>query len=310
MKFEERLSIEMKAADASLPGAPLSWPATIARGRRRRAVLVLAVATASASVGAALVLGGLALTGDKEPNFPPAAPSPTGPSPTPSPSVDGAGYNLEAVEPAVTKWLGAVAAGDHRAAWATLGPASRNKMGSFEAFRQLASGDYQGTWARWAGVEADLYLTPAGSSDEGSVVVVTMVGEVSQEGSPPAVDAQTLVVRVRGDNVRVEPEIGQYSVDLITPEAPQPVDPAVAVAAVPADVVFEAEVTKSVSTYFDIVDQGLGHEGKFDDRNPAGLRTSSWDPSASLPPGQHILTVYSIASGGPIDATALIFTVE
>lgn len=307
MTFEERLSAEMKAADTSLPGAALTWSSTIARARRRRASFVLALAGASASAAALLIAAGVALSTDDGPGPRPAGPGPTA---SPSPTVDGPGYNLAAVEPAVLEWLDAIAAHDYRAAWEMLGPASRSKMGSFQAFESVASSDYRGIWGRWAGGAVDLYQTPAGSSDEGALVVVTMVAEVAQEGSQPALDAQTLVVGVTGDRVRIEPEIGQYPIELITPQAPQPVDPAVAGTPVSPDVVFEAEVTKTRGTYFDVVDLGLGHVGKLDDRNPAGLRRTTWNPSSPLPAGRHILTVYSISSGGPVESTAVIFTVR
>jgi hypothetical protein len=307
--FEERLSAEMKAADASFPGAPLTWSSTIARGHRRRASFVLALAGASASAAALLIAAGVALSTDDGAGPRPARPGPTT-SPAPSPTVDGPGYNLAAVEPAVLEWLDAIAAHDYRSAWQMLGPATRSKMGSFQAFESVASSDYRGIWGRWAGAAADLYQTPAGSSDEGSLVVVTMVAEVAQEGSKPALDAQTLVVGVTGDRVRIEPEIGQYPIQLITPQAPQPVDPAVARTPVSPDVVFEAEVTKTRGTYFDVVDLSLGHVGKLDDRNPAGLRRTTWNPSSPLPAGRHILTVYSISSGGPVESTAVIFTVR
>lgn len=283
-----------KAAEAALPGRPLSWTSTLDRGRRRRASHALIVALCATAVGAAAA-GAVAVTRNFAPVTRPAAPKPSLSSP---------------LEAAAMDWIDAIGGERYWTAWRMLGPASRSAFGGFREFEAVASTDLKGSWARWAGAEIDVYQTPVVSSDEGSVVAMTIVGEVDQQGSPPALDAEILVVRVLDSEVVVEPHIGQYPVDLRSPPAQPPVAAALVPGSVPNDVVFRADVTKSAEVYFDVADLGgVAHVGRFDNRDPAGIRTASWKPPP-LPPGRHVLTVVSSTSQGQIDATAAIFTVD
>jgi hypothetical protein len=295
VNIEERLSLDMKkAAEAALPGRPLSWTSTLARGRRRRASHALIVALCALAVGAAAAAGVIAVTRNFAPVTRPAAPKPPLSSPLEATAMD---------------WIDAIAGERYWTAWRMLGPASRSAFGGFGDFEAVASTDLKGSWARWAGAEIDVYQTPV-SPDEGSVVAMTMVGEVDQQGSPPALDAEVLVVRALGSEVVVEPRVGQYPVDLRSPQSPPPVAAALVPGSVPNDVVFRADVTKSAEVYFDVADlSGVSHVGRFDNRDPAGIRTASWKPPP-LPPGRHVLTVVSSTSQGQIDATAVIFTVD
>jgi hypothetical protein len=295
VNIEERLSIELKkSTDIPLPGRPLSWQSTLARARRRRASYVVGVALASIAACAAVIAGGFALTGEDPTATRPARNSTAGP-----------------IESAMINWIEELAAGDYWSAWRLVGPASKRAFGGFQAFKTTASGDYRGAWARWAGIDFDLYQTSVASSGEGSVVVATLVGEVRQEASPPALDAHAVVVRAVGDEVGIEPAVAQYEINLLTPRFPQPVDSAVVTRPVAADTVFRAEVTKSTMVIFDVVDiPGFEGRGRFDDRDPAGLRSARWKPPEPLPPGRHTLTVVSSTAQGPIDATSVIFTVE
>lgn len=296
MNIEERLSIELKnAARIPLPGRPLGWRSTLARGRRRRASYVVGAAAGTVAVCAAIIAGGFALGGQDPPLPRPAAPD----------------TKVTPIESATIKWIDAIEAEHYRTSWRMLGPSSRGVFGSFEAFESVASGDYRGAWGRWAENDFDHYQTPVGSPGEGSVVAGTLIGEVEQEASPPALDTASLIVRVTGDGVSIEPAVAQYPIDLLAPRSPQPVDSAVVAEPVPADVVFRAEVTKSTAVVFDVVDvpefQG---PGRFDNRDPAGPRVARWNPPAPLPPGEHILTVVSTTAQGPIDTISVIFTAD
>lgn len=104
---------------------------------------------------------------------------------------------------AVQAWTAAIAAGDTQGAWAALGDASRAHFGSHAAFASEQSALAEG-YGAWAGVDPDdVMVTELGRRGDATLVVVTLVGTVTQEGARER-RAEAFPVRIEGGTARVE----------------------------------------------------------------------------------------------------------
>lgn len=143
--------------------------------------------------------------------------------------VDGAQGGASVLEPvaradatsardAVQAWLGAVREGDSTLAWAAMGPASKAHFGSQAAFAEEmpAMADGMGSWANAR--PDQVLVTPVTADDEGTLVVVTLVGTVARDGEPtPRADA--FPVRLTDGQARLEPYASAGPIELVVPEA-------------------------------------------------------------------------------------------
>lgn len=120
---------------------------------------------------------------------------------------------------AVLAWVAAVASRDTGTAWDALGPASKAHFGSEGAF-EAASSDLVEGYGAWSGVSPeDVLVTPLPARDGGELVVVTLVGSVSQEGTMQH-RAAAFPVRMVDGTPRVEPFAFAGELEIVVPAPP------------------------------------------------------------------------------------------
>lgn len=117
----------------------------------------------------------------------------------------------------VLAWVGALGEGASADAWDSLGPASRAHFGSQSAFAAESSALAEG-YGAWSGTEPEqVIVTPLPSSGDGQLVVVTLVGDVQQEGSTVR-RADAFPVRIVDGNAKVEMWAFAGELQLVVPE--------------------------------------------------------------------------------------------
>ncbi len=254
---------------------------------------------------------------------PTASPSPTpsvirptaSPSPGPSPTVTEApgeeappeeGQSLASTIPTVKTWIDAIAQGDARGAWALMSAGAKDRIGSFEEFEarlpELQEG--LGAWAESPDVR--YYLSVVVSSDREAVAVVTLAGEVMQEGTITT-RAQAVPVLVTNNVAYVDQSFeGAY---FITPKTPSENSAEGANSVGPGDT-FAAYVSPSTGVrqvYFAVDGDEVNLMAKTDviDKQKlfAFVEHSDWP----LKPGMHVLTIAAETGTGQITAKSLIF---
>lgn len=174
--------------------------------RRRSNVVLSAVAVAAAMV---VVVAGAALVRQRSVSELTADPASEAEeraalvSSTSTPASTLTRAAADASVQAVQAWVGAVGAGDTQGAWAALGDASRAHFGSHAAFATEASALAEG-YGAWAGVDPDdVVVTELGRRGDATLVVVTFVGTISQEGARQR-RAEAFPVRIEGGTARIE----------------------------------------------------------------------------------------------------------
>lgn len=113
---------------------------------------------------------------------------------------------------AVFTWIGQLADGNTDGAWTSLGPASQQGIGGRAAF----DGQFDAladSYGAWSGVQpAALLVTPLAASDEGTVTIVTLIGEA---GGVLRTDA--IPVRIAGGVATIEAFADAGQIGLETP---------------------------------------------------------------------------------------------
>lgn len=129
---------------------------------------------------------------------------------------EGAGSDPEVPTDAVLAWVDALSTGDTATAWASLGPASKAHFGSQSAFAAEGSALAEGYGAWSAATPDDVVVTTIAGGD-GSLVVVTLVGTVLQEGTREH-RADAFPVRIVDGSARLEPFAFAGELEIVVPE--------------------------------------------------------------------------------------------
>lgn len=257
MNFEEGLRASLKRAGAATSVSSIGFEETLARARRERRIYMVAVAGAAAALMAGGVVGATVLTqGPPEPapqdpvavitespspsvtetptpsQSPESSPTPTPtpsltsaatptPTPTPTPTVTEGpgeeGQSLASAIPTVRAWIKAIARGDSEAAWAMMSEGAKQRIGSIDEFQALSTELQEGLGAWASSPDVRYLLSNVESSEREAAVVVTLVGEVMQEGTT-VTRAQAVPVVVVNSVAYIDQSFeGAY---YITPAAP------------------------------------------------------------------------------------------
>jgi hypothetical protein len=125
--------------------------------------------------------------------------------------------NEEATTDAVLSWVEDLGTGDGEAAWAAMGPASKAHFGSQAGFEDEMTALAEGFGA-WASAEpAEVLVTPVTAGDDGTIAVVTLVGDVEQEGTMQRRADAFPVLFVDGEPV-LEPYASAGALEVVIPE--------------------------------------------------------------------------------------------
>jgi hypothetical protein len=116
---------------------------------------------------------------------------------------------------AVLEWVAHLGAGDTGAAWASMGPASQAHFGSESAFAAEGSALAEG-YGAWSTAEPDVLVTALTSSGDGSLLIVTLIGTVEQEGSRTR-RAEAFPVRVVDGVAHLEPFAFAGELEVVAP---------------------------------------------------------------------------------------------
>jgi len=219
------------------------------------------------------------------------------------------GEDDEVSSAAVLAWVAALAEGDLDAAWDALGPASQQQWGSKAAFEQERSGLAEG-YGAWAAATPDhVVVTSLLASGDGSVVVVTLVGEVQQEGTVQH-RADSFPVRVVDGSAQLEPFAFAGEVEIVIPE-PVPdggtrpvVDGDELIVVVPEGV--EAPIVRLDDGPTLVCGEAPGTE--LTDLDQAPGQRCSFTPEGGIPAGSRVLTVAFLSpDGSAISAESVLF---
>jgi hypothetical protein len=211
---------------------------------------------------------------------------------------------------AVMAWVGALASGDTAAAWTSMGPASQAHFGSRSAFTGQGSSLAEG-YGAWSGATPDdVLVTPVATRDGGSMVVVTLIGAVSQEGTTQR-RAVAVPVRMVDGTPHVEPFAFAGELEMVVPEpAPASGDRPV----VSTDDELVVVVPRGVAAPTIRLDDGdtlvCGEsEGtELTELDGAPGQRCSYHPAGGIPVGERVLTVAVLSSDGSgISAAAVLF---
>ena len=124
--------------------------------------------------------------------------------------------DAEVPKAAVLEWVAQLGAGDMDAAWASMGPASQAHFGSESAFAAEGSDLAEG-YGAWSAAEPDhVLVTELTSGGDGSLLIVTLVGTVEQEGSRSR-RAEAIPVRVVGGVAHPEPFAFAGELEVVVP---------------------------------------------------------------------------------------------
>jgi hypothetical protein len=220
------------------------------------------------------------------------------------------GRDAEVPTDAVMAWVAALATGDTESAWASMGPASQAHFGSQSAFvaegARLAEG--YGAWS--AATPDDVIVTPVISGDDGAMVVVTLVGEVSQEGTMQQ-RADAFPVRMVDGAAQVEPFAFAGELEIVVPE-PVPADGKRPV--VSSDDALVVVVPRGVDAPTIRLDDGetlvCGESAgtELTELDGAPGQRCSYHPDGGIPAGKRVLTVAFLSpDGSGISAESVLF---
>jgi hypothetical protein len=219
--------------------------------------------------------------------------------------------DAELPKAAVLQWVAQLGAGDMGAAWASMGPASRAHFGSESAFAAEAGSLAEG-YGAWSGAEPDhVLVTALTSSGDGSLLIVTLVGTVEQEGSRSR-RAEAIPVRVVGGVAHLEPFAFAGELEVVVPGTPQA---AGSLPTVRTDDELVVVVPRGVEAPTIRLDDGqtlvCGEAEGTDltelDGSPG--QRCSYRPHDGLKAGTRVLTVgFLSADGSGVSAEAVLFT--
>ena len=210
---------------------------------------------------------------------------------------------------AVMSWLSALGHGDGDAAWHAMGPGSRGHLGSRSDFEDLMSALSEG-WGAWAAATPEVVLvTRVPSSGDGSIVVVTLVGDVQQEGTTNR-RADAFAVRVVDGVAELEPFDAAGDIEMVIPGPSGPHD----LPTVEGDELIVV-VPLGVDPPMVRLDDGealvCGEDPRTElvELDDGSAQRCSLAPEGGVAPGERLLTVaFSSPGGGAISVESVRFT--
>lgn len=203
-----------------------------------------------------------------------------------------------------------VGEGDTAGAWSALGPASRAHFGSKSTFA-ADSGALAEGYGAWSATEPDeVIVTPLLSSGDGQLVVVTLVGEVQQQGSrAPRADA--FPVRIADGAATVELWAFAGELQMVVPDASPAVGAPQRVGRHDELVVV---IPRGVAAPTIRLDDGAPMvcgeaEGtELEELNDAPGQLCTYHPEGGIPTGERVLTVaFTAPDGEGVSAESVLF---
>ncbi|MGH9084133.1 MAG: hypothetical protein ACRDYW_01655 [Acidimicrobiales bacterium] len=230
---------------------------------------------------------------------------------TPTSTRTGGDPDAEVPREAVLEWLAHLGAGDTGAAWASMGPASQAHFGSESAFAAEGSALAEG-YGAWSAAEPDdVVVTALASSADGSLLIVTLVGTVEQEGSRSR-RAEAIPVRVVDGVAHLEPFAFAGELEVVVPGTP-PAEGSLPMVSTDDELV--VVVPRGVEAPTIRIDDGQTLVcGEAEGTDLTELEGSpgqrcSYRPHDGLKAGTRVLTVgFLSADGTGVSAEAVLFT--
>lgn len=308
------------AADGATPAAPLPVAelapdpglGLVPPALRRRSNVAAAVAAVAAAVlvvvaGATLVRQRSGTEVDTAGVIGSVPESTVLASTTTSAAPGASGDDAERSSAAVLAWVAALGESDAEAAWSAMGNDARRHLGTRAAFDEMMTGLAEGFGAWSAATPEHVLVTPLTTSGDGSLLVVTLVGEVHQEGVAQH-RADAFVVRLAGDAIEVEPFDVAGEVEVVVPDetagTTAVVDGDELVVVVPEGA--EAPVLRLDDGPSVVCGEDAGTELTTLDEAPG--RRCAYSPEGGIEPGQRVLTVAFTATGSTaISAESVLF---
>lgn len=199
---------------------------------------------------------------------------------------------MASAEDAVLAWIDALAAGDLDTAWALLDVAAQDAVGGRAAFEDLRTDLAEGFGAWADAVDRVAYVAVVEETFQSEVEVVTLVGEVTQEGD--TVESLAAVPAIIRSDVGFQ-VLAFVRGDLVEFVRPVPIDPADPDAAtpLPATGPIEVVVPETATLVVISVDDELVLAVDDTDLTPAddGRALASFSIDPPLEAGRHALTV-------------------
>lgn len=220
------------------------------------------------------------------------------------------GVDAQLPTSAVLAWVADLGEGDTAGAWSALGPASRAHFGSKSTFA-ADSGALAEGYGAWSATEPDeVIVTPLLSSGDGQLVVVTLVGEVQQQGSrAPRADA--FPVRIADGAATVELWAFAGELQMVVPDASPAVGAPQRVGRHDELVVV---IPRGVAAPTIRLDDGAPMvcgeaEGtELEELNDAPGQLCTYHPEGGIPTGERVLTVaFTAPDGEGVSAESVLF---
>ncbi len=330
-RLEHRLSateLESSRLDAlrgALPFGPPTEPepitvapTAIARLHRTRQIWRGRAAVLSAAAVLVVIAGAVALLSEDDPGGQVAAPTvastaPFLPSTTlaiasttsigPPEAIDGEpSSEITSVE----QWVDAVAMGDTERAWELLGPVSRSRVGGYEGFAALMPELAEGYGALATAVDRGGSMLDLVAHDEGTLVVITLRGQATQEGAPGDQAKPVPVRQSPTGRYRVEPfaSVEGEMVDIQSPEPrPDGRAPLRSGESVEAILPARAEVVAVSVDGYPTIQVTAERIGSSD------LARLSYTPEGGWTDGVHQVTIAYLCPDGTFGAAAIVLDV-
>lgn len=220
--------------------------------------------------------------------------------------------DVEASSEAVMQWVAALGASDGAMAWEALGPASKERLGSRASLEDQMSALAEGYGAWSATTPDEILVTPVGADGDGTLVVVTLVGDIAPEGTAER-RADAFPVRIVDGLARIEPFADVGPIEMVVPE-PEPVPPGGSGPAVDGDELIvvvpdgaEAPILRLDDGAPVVCGETPGTALTPLDGLPG--RRCSFTPDGGIPAGPRLLTVaLRSPDGGGISAASVLFS--
>jgi hypothetical protein len=217
------------------------------------------------------------------------------------------GEDDERSSDAVLAWLAALGEGDGDAAWDAMGPGAKGHLGTRAAFDDMMSALAEGFGA-WAAATPDQVLvTPMSSTDDTTLVIVTLVGEVEQEGTRQE-RADSFAVRLVDGKAELEPFDAAGEVEVVVPDgvpgSVRTLDGDELVVVIPQGA--DAPVIRIDDGPAVVCGEAPGTE--LTDLDGAPGRRCEIAPDGGIPSGRRLLTVaFSAPDSGAISTESVLF---
>lgn len=209
----------------------------------------------------------------------------------------------DASSDAVLAWVADLGTGDGEGAWQAMGSASKAHFGTLDAFEAEMSSLSEG-YGAWSVAEPeDVLVTPVLDTDDGTIAVVTLVGNVEQEGTMQR-RADAFPVRIADGKVVLEPFAFAGALEVVVPdEAPVTMGEELVIV-VPSDA--EAPILRLDDGATIVCGETEGSE--LTDLEGSPGQRCSYLPPEGIGAGEHTLTMAFIGSDGTsISAGSLLF---